>query len=437
MELDRDLTGKYTLGAMFLDEAIAEFVSGDGGSGAVAFHREKHVPRGGPNGADGGRGGDVILIADRNKRTLYDFKLKPRYEAPLGKHALGNKKGANGGNIEIKVPVGTVVTDQDLGDTLIDLNVHGMKYVICRGGRGGRGNLHYVSSVRQVPNFAEKGAPGETVRAKLELKLLADIGLIGLPNAGKSTLLSQISAAQPKIGDYPFTTIYPNLGVVRMAEETFVVADLPGLIEGASEGIGLGHQFLKHAERTKALVHVVDLFPIDESDPLANYRLIEDELSKYSAEIAARPRLLALNKIDLAPAGHYVERRAVFEDLGVPLFPISAATGEGVQSLVYAMIEALRSAELSAPVEVLMPTLQRRDSDDEWDVKPHEMGFELVGRRIRRMVAMTDLGNRDALRYLHRRLTRLGVIDKLREAGAEDGDTVIIGDHMFSFDDKA
>ncbi|MBV6459113.1 MAG: GTPase Obg [Fimbriimonadaceae bacterium] len=421
---------------MFLDEAIAEFVSGDGGSGAVSFHREKHVPRGGPNGADGGRGGDVVLIADRNRRTLYDFKLKPRYEAPQGKHAIGNKKGASGGGIEIKVPVGTTVTDLDLGELLVDLNVHGMKYVICRGGRGGRGNLHYVSSVRQVPNFAEKGAPGETVRARLELKLVADIGLIGLPNAGKSTLLSRISAARPKIGDYPFTTITPNLGVVSHAGETFVVADLPGLIEGASEGVGLGHQFLRHTERTKALVHLVDLFPIDESDPIANYRLIEGELQKYSSDIAARPRLLALNKIDLAPAGQYGERRERFEELGIPLFPISAATGEGLEALLFAMLDAIHKAEEDAPVQVIMPTLQRRDDQGEWDVKPHELGWELVGRRIRRMVAMTDLGNRDALRYLHRRFTRLGVIDKLREAGAKDGDTVIIGDYMFSFDDK-
>jgi GTPase len=420
---------------MFLDEAVVEFASGRGGSGAVSFHREKHVPRGGPNGADGGRGGDIVLLADRHKRTLYDFKLKSRFEAKNGEHALGNKRGKSAKNLEIKVPIGTVLTDVETGDVLADLNVNGMKTVLCRGGRGGRGNQHYTSSVRQAPNFAEKGEPGERLVVRLELKLMADVGLVGLPNAGKSTLISRISAAKPKIADYPFTTIVPNLGVVRVGDSSFVVADMPGLIEGASAGVGLGHQFLRHVERTKILVHVVDALPIDESDPIANYELIESELRIYSEELWSRPRLIALNKIDLVPAGEFGAVRQRFEALEKPLFPISAVTGDGIDSLLYAIDEELRSIpeEPVAPV-VLAPA--RAEEEDAWDVLRTDEGFEVVGKRIERMVAMTNLENDDAVRYLHRRLQRIGVIDKLRDLGAEEGDTVFVGEAVFAFADR-
>lgn len=427
---------------MFLDEAIVTFTSGTGGSGAVSFHREKHVPRGGPNGADGGRGGDVVLVADRHKRTLYDFQLKNHFEAENGAHASGNKRGKSGKSIEIKVPVGTVVTDLTFDEVLVDLNVDGKKYVICRGGKGGFGNLHYVSSVRQVPNFAQKGEPGETIRAKLELKLLADVGLIGLPNAGKSTLLSRISAAKPKIADYPFTTITPNLGVVSVGDETFTVADMPGLIEGASEGHGLGHRFLRHVERTKVLVHVVDAFPIDGSDPLANYELIERELLAYgemgesARALLARPRLVAINKVDLAPPEDVAAVLKRFETTGRSVFPISGVSGEGIDALLFRMLEVLREEERSEPVPVVY-TPETREDDQTWDVAQVEGGWEVEGKRVLRMVAMTDLENRDALRYLHKRLDRLGVIAKLRELGAEEGDTVYIGDAVFEFRDLA
>lgn len=421
---------------MFLDEAIVTFTSGTGGSGAVAFHREKHVPRGGPNGADGGRGGDIVLVADRGRRTLYDFRLRDHFEAQDGAHAIGNKRGKDGSGIVIKVPVGTVVTDLILDEVLVDLNVDGMKFVLCRGGKGGFGNLHYVSSVRQVPNFAQKGAPGETIKARLELKLLADVGLVGLPNAGKSTLLSRISAARPKVADYPFTTIEPNLGVVRVAEDSFTVADMPGLIEGASEGHGLGHQFLRHVERTKVLIHVVDAFPIDESDPVANYELIEHELKLYSATLYERPRLIALNKIDMAPYGGYQVVRERFEALGRPLFPISAVSGEGLEPLLFQTLAELKQAEAQEPTPVVFRP-EQREEDQTWDVQRDGDTFEVTGRRILRMVAMTDLDNRDAVRYLHKRLSRLGVIEKLRELGAEEGDTVYIGETVFGFTDMS
>lgn len=420
---------------MFLDEAEVLFASGRGGSGSVSFHREKHVPRGGPNGADGGRGGDVVLIADRSRRTLYDFKLVDHYEAQDGEHANGNKRGKDGKGIVVKVPVGTIVTDTESGETLVDMTVHGMKYTICQGGKGGFGNQHYVSSVRQVPNFAQKGAPGERIRVHLELKLIADVGLVGLPNAGKSTLISRISAARPKIADYPFTTIVPNLGVVRFRDETFVVADMPGLIEGASVGVGLGYQFLKHVERNRVLVHVVDVFPVDESDPFENYELIESELKAYSQEIWERPRLIALNKMDLIPGDRFNALRQQFEALDKPLYPISGVTGEGLEALLDGMSQALRDTAPVEPVEVLTPTLKAND-DLSWEVEPAEDGFVVRGKRIERMVAMTDLKNDEAVRYLHRRLQRIGVIERLRELGAEEGDTVTVGEVEFAFSDE-
>lgn len=420
---------------MFLDEAEVTFVSGRGGSGAVAFHREKHVPRGGPNGADGGKGGDIILIADRGKRTLYDFKLQDKFQAQDGVHGSGNKRGKDGRYIEIKVPVGTIVRDLDLDEVLVDLNLHGMKFVVAKGGRGGYGNMHYTSSVRQAPNFAQKGAPEELVHAKLELKLLADIGLIGLPNAGKSTLIANISAARPKIADYPFTTIVPNLGVVKYHEDSFVVADMPGLIQGASEGIGLGHQFLKHVERNRLLVHVVEVFPPDGSDPIENFELIEKELKLYSEAIWSRPRIIALSKMDTVPSEDYDAIRQRFEKLELPLFPISAVTGEGLDPLLFEMHLTLKKALEEPEIPVLMPAMSK-EHDLEWDIEKTEEGFEITGKRIRRLVTMTDLENSDAVRYLHRRLQRLGVIDKLRDLGAQEGDTVFVGTAVFGFTDE-
>jgi GTP-binding protein len=420
---------------MFLDEVEVEFSSGRGGSGAVGFHREKFVPRGGPNGADGGRGGDIILIADRNKRTLYDFKFQSKFHAEDGVHGVGNKNGKNGKNIEIKVPVGTIVYDLDIGEVIIDMNRHGMSFVLCKGGKGGFGNMHYTTSSRQAPNFAQKGAPGETIHARLELKLVADVGLIGLPNAGKSTLISRISAAKPKIADYPFTTIVPNLGVVSIHEDTFVVADMPGLIQGASEGVGLGHQFLRHVERTRVLVHVVDGYPVDESDPVANYELIESELRLYSEEMWLRPRVIALNKVDIIPPAEYNALRERFEKLGHPMVPISGVTGQGLDQLLQIVWEKLQETKDDTPLPVVMP-LANIDKGPAFEIEKDEDFYIVKGKRIERLVSMTDMESGEAVRYLHRRLERLGVIDKLREMGAEEGDSVVIGDFEFAFTDE-
>ncbi|MBL8049430.1 MAG: GTPase ObgE [Chthonomonas sp.] len=426
---------------MFFDEAIVEFVSGDGGSGAVAFHREKHVPRGGPNGADGGRGGNVILMAERGMRTLYDFSMRRKFSAEPGAHAVGNKRGRSSKDVIVKVPVGTVIWDTVMDEQLADLNLHGMKFVVCKGGRGGRGNLHYVSSVRQVPNFAEKGAPGETVTAKLELKLLADVGLIGLPNAGKSTLLGALSAARPKIGDYPFTTITPNLGVVSLGDKSFVMADMPGLIEGARLGHGLGHQFLRHIERTKVLIHVVDMAPIDESDPVRNFELIENELKEYSEEVWSRPRVVLLNKIDMiAPGSPENDRLQELRDRlqrdGIPVFAGSGAAKLGLDPMLYEVVSTLEAQESVESMPTLMPATAREEVDEGWDVVPApEGGWEVIGRRVLRMVKMTNLNNTDSVRFLHRRLERMGVIERLRELGADEDDSVFVGDAVFSFRD--
>ncbi|ARU40678.1 hypothetical protein CCB80_05805 [Armatimonadetes bacterium Uphvl-Ar1] len=418
----------------FIDEAEVNFISGRGGDGAATFHREKHVPRGGPNGADGGRGGNITLLADRNKRTLYDFKLRAEYKADDGSKAVGNKAGKDAKDIVIRVPVGTIVYDAEDGEQIIDLAVDKMQYVICRGGRGGRGNLYYTNSVRQSPSFAQRGAPGDNLSARLELKLMADVGLIGLPNAGKSTLLSVMSAAKPKIADYPFTTLAPQLGVVAIGDHTFVMADLPGLIEGASEGIGLGHQFLRHAERNKVLLHVIDAYPIDNSDPVDNFRMIEEELKQYSEELYNRPRIIALNKSDMGiPEAEedIIERLGQF---GVPIFVISAATSQGLDPLKWALWKSVEELSAEEEIPIIVPTY-RNDEGSAWDVEVIEEGYRVVGKRIERLVEMTNLGNRDAIHFLYRKMRRIGVIEKLEEMGAEPGDTVLIGAFDFQYEE--
>lgn len=431
---------------MFLDEAIVDFISGNGGAGASSFHREKHVPRGGPNGADGGKGGDIVLIADTHKRTLYDFQFLKTFQAQNGSDAHTNKNGKDGADVEIKVPVGSIIWDAETGEMIVDMATDGMRFVLCKGGRGGFGNLHYTNSVRQAPTISQKGAPGDVLHARMELKLLADVGLVGLPNAGKSTLISQISAAKPKIADYPFTTIVPNLGVVFHEDVSFTVADMPGLIEGASEGRGLGHQFLKHVERTRVLIHVVDCIPVNESDPIENYKLIEGELQQYSEEIWSRPRIVALNKIDAMPEEMVDELLARFKTFfaesgadsqTIPqIFAISAVAGKNIKELLHATLAILRTEWEKAESVVVVPQMARGADDDSWDVVEVEDGFKVIGKRIERMVLMTPLNNNEALRHLHRRLQRIGVIRKLEEMGARSGDTVSIGSFAFDYDEE-
>ncbi|MDA8114632.1 MAG: GTPase ObgE [Acidithiobacillus sp.] len=330
----------------FIDEVRIHVASGNGGHGSVSFRREKFIPFGGPDGGDGGRGGSVYLVAQASLNTLIDFRYQRRYRAENGHGGAGRQMtGRAGHDLEIKVPVGTLVYDDDTRELLGDLRTEGERLLVAQSGRGGHGNLFYKSSVNRAPRQFEKGAPGEERNLRLELRVLADVGLLGLPNAGKSTLIRAVSAARPKVADYPFTTLYPNLGVVRVAtHESFVLADIPGLIPGASEGAGLGTRFLKHLSRTRLLLHLVDIAPVDESDPAANIRALEAELAAYSPALAARPRWLVVNKSDLFPSEEaelrFQQIRAALQWEG-PAFLVSAASGAGCEALVHAIWQAL------------------------------------------------------------------------------------------------
>jgi GTP-binding protein len=321
----------------FIDEAKIYVKAGDGGRGCVSFRREKYVPKGGPDGGNGGGGGDVIIIAEGRLSSLLDFRYRREYKAERGQHGMGSMcNGKNGLDLRIKVPVGTVVKDAETGDVLADLVEDGQEYLCSRGGRGGKGNAHFATSTHQTPRFAQPGEPGEERTLKLELKLLADVGIIGFPNAGKSTLISHISAAKPRIADYPFTTLAPNLGIVKFGEfGGFVVADIPGLIEGAHEGKGLGVRFLKHIERTSMFIHMIDLSPASGRDPKEDFEVVNRELKAFKPELADRPQVVALNKTDLPEATEKVlALLKFFEGLGIKVFPISAATGKGLKELV-------------------------------------------------------------------------------------------------------
>lgn len=327
----------------FIDEAKIYVKAGDGGKGCVSFRREKYVPRGGPDGGNGGKGGDVTARASRNHHTLLDLSYNQHHVAERGDSGGGNNRtGKNGNDVEILVPVGTVITDADSGEQLCDLSREGETCVLARGGIGGKGNAHFATSTHRAPRFAQEGMPGEEKRIRVELKLLADVGLVGFPNAGKSTFISRISAARPKIADYPFTTLSPVLGVVSHKENSFVIADIPGLIEGAHQGMGLGTRFLKHIERTWLLVHMIDLSGGPDKDPWKDYRAINTELESFSPELLEKPQLVAFNKIDLPEAmGRLKKAVDTFKRKGIKTFPISAATGEGIAPLLDEIVRLL------------------------------------------------------------------------------------------------
>jgi GTP-binding protein len=337
---------------MFVDEVKIRVKAGDGGNGCVAFRREKYVPRGGPSGGDGGRGGDVILVSSEHYNTLLHFRFNPEHKAERGRHGEGsNRTGRDGASIELPVPVGTLVYDAETGALLHDFTRPGERFVVARGGRGGRGNARFATSTHQAPTEHEPGFPGEEKHLRLELKLLADVGLVGFPNAGKSTLISRISAARPKIADYPFTTLEPHLGVVEAGEgRSFVVADIPGLIEGAHQGHGLGTRFLRHIERTRLLVHLVDVSEASGRDPAHDYEVILRELTSFSPALAAKPMLVAASKIDIAQDPARVESVArLAQERGLPFLAISSVTGEGIPALVQAMAERVLAPAVALP----------------------------------------------------------------------------------------
>ena len=435
---------------MLYDKARIFVAAGRGGDGSQSFRREAHVPRGGPDGGDGGRGGDVILRVDDSLRDLQTFKRKAHYKAQRGGHGQGaDRQGAEGAPLEIAVPPGTVVTTED--GTVHDLVRPGQRLVVARGGAAGRGNKRFATATRQAPKFAERGLAGEEAWLDLRLKLLADVGLVGLPNAGKSSLLRRLTRADPKVADYPFTTLEPVLGTMRAPAaggsndgRQLVLADIPGLIEGASQGAGLGHDFLAHVERTRLLVHVLDLAPLDGSDPQTNHEIIEAELAAHAARLAALPRILALSKADLVPDAQAAEAvRAWRGRLGedVPVIVTSSATGQGLDELAGLLFERVPVAPAAgaAPGEPLAEHRTFRPAPRRgFHVERSGPGaFRVVGEGIERLLARYDPDNEEAMAYLEHRLTRIGVIRALTDAGFEPGDDVEIGGVVFELDPGA
>ena len=406
--------------AGFTDEASVCVIGGDGGAGAVSFRREAHVPRGGPDGGDGGKGGDVWLVADPEVASLSAFRDHPHLRAASGAHGQGRAKhGTAGADLRVPVPEGTVVKDTD-GRVLADLVAPGDAYLAARGGRAGRGNARFLSNRRRAPTFAEQGEKGEEHWLRLELKLIADVALVGFPNAGKSTLLSRISAAKPKVADYPFTTLQPHLGVVRVDDTEFVVADVPGLIEGASEGRGLGHRFLRHVERAQVLVVLLDLAPATALSPVDQERTLVTELERYSADLVKRPRLVVGNKADVATEAWDGELR------------VSAVTGAGVRELLHRLARVVTEARAARPPAQAF--VVHRPEPEGVRVERADDGVLVVrGASAERAVALSDLNDHGALAYVHERLRRLGVDRALARSGAREGDMVRIGDLTFEY----
>ncbi|MCL5292904.1 MAG: GTPase ObgE [Actinobacteria bacterium] len=422
---------------MFIDEAKIHVKAGAGGNGCVSFHREIYKPKGGPDGGDGGRGGSIILVVDPGLRTLMDFRYQKHFRAARGEHGRGdNRHGKNAADLVLKVPPGTIVKSAE-GEVLFDLVRDGQKVVVARGGRGGRGNARFLTNLRRAPSFAEKGEPGEERWIALELKLLADVGIIGLPSSGKSTLISRISAARPKIAPYPFTTTTPNLGVVKLSDgRSFAAADIPGLIEGAHVGKGLGHAFLKHIERTAVLVHLLDLAAtVEGRDPVADFETVNRELVKYNQGLDKRPQLVAGNKMDLPEAQANFQRVAgKLLEMGYELHPISAVTGEGVERLLYMAADLLeKSVEAKAVEAGTAEIVMEEVPTEEIAISQEDETWVVLGVGVERAVAMTDFSNEEAISYLQRRLVRMGVEEKLAEAGASEGDQVRIGSMVFDF----
>ncbi len=423
---------------MFTDRVKIFVKAGDGGGGALSFRREKYVPRGGPDGGNGGRGGNIVLEVSRQLNSLQDYRFRHHFAAVRGGRGGGSRRhGKDAADIVLQVPPGTLVKDEE-GKTLADLVADRQRLVVARAGRGGRGNASFKTSTRQTPRFAELGEPGESRWLWLELKLIADAGLVGLPNAGKSTLLSAASAARPKIADYPFTTLDPVLGVVELADDaSFVMADLPGLIEGAHAGAGLGLQFLRHVERTRAMIHVIDAAAGDRERLWNDYQQVRTELKKYSPALARRPHLIVLNKMDaVTEPSEVLALRQRLVKLRRRSFPISAVTGEGVQELLWATYRTLeRRRDKAAPEPLPALKVYRGPSTAEpFSIQAVDGGFRVSGNQLERLLAMTDMTNPEGLAHFQRMLDRWGLNDALARHGARGGETVRISDVEFLYD---
>lgn len=425
------------------DQATIEIKSGAGGDGAATFRREKYVPRGGPDGGDGGRGGHVFLLADSRLNTLLPFRYERKFAAEQGGNGTKrNMRGRQGKDLTVAVPPGTVVRAEIDGEVYtVDLDRPGQRLLAARGGKGGLGNVHFATSTRQAPRIAELGEPGQELTLELELKLIADVGLVGFPNAGKSTLLSVISAARPKIAPYPFTTLQPNLGIVEVGDERFVVADIPGLIEGAHAGVGLGFDFLRHVERTRLLLHIVDAAGVDGRDPLADFHQINAELRQYQPELAARPQIVVLNKLDLPEAQANLERlRRELAVAPADLFAIAAATREGVPALLARIAERLREmpAVQRDPVEPNEPPLTWPTPEVDpnlFVIEREGEGWRVRGGKIERLVSMTNFAQPEAIDRVERVMAASGITAALLDAGVQEGDVVHIGEAEMTWSD--
>ncbi|CAN2249807.1 GTPase ObgE [Bacillus vallismortis] len=428
---------------MFVDQVKVYVKGGDGGNGMVAFRREKYVPKGGPAGGDGGNGGDVVFEVDEGLRTLMDFRYKKHFKAIRGEHGMSkNQHGRNADDMVIKVPPGTVVTDDDTKQVIADLTEHGQQAVIARGGRGGRGNSRFATPANPAPQLSENGEPGKERYVVLELKVLADVGLVGFPSVGKSTLLSVVSSAKPKIADYHFTTLVPNLGMVETDDgRSFVMADLPGLIEGAHQGVGLGHQFLRHIERTRVIVHVIDMSGLEGRDPYEDYVTINQELSEYNLRLTERPQIIVANKMDMPQAAENLEafKEKLTDDY--PVFPISAVTREGLRELLFEVANQLENTpefplydEEELTQNRVMYTMENEEVPFNITRDPDGV-YVLSGDSLERLFKMTDFSRDESVKRFARQMRGMGVDEALRERGAKDGDIIRLLEFEFEFID--
>jgi GTP-binding protein len=419
---------------MYFDEAEIYVESGQGGDGMVHFHREKYKPRGGPDGGDGGRGGDVILEVNPHLNTLFNFQYRSQYKADDGKKGgPNNMSGKSAKDLLIEVPPGTLVYDKESGNLLGDLKEHYQQMVVAKGGRGGRGNQHFATSRNQVPRMAERGEPGEAKTIRLELKMIADIGIVGVPNAGKSSLLAVVSNAKPKIANYPFTTLSPNLGVAKLdVNQVLVLADIPGLIEGAHEGVGLGFAFLRHIQRTRVLIHVLDGLS---EDPLSDFSQINSEMALFDEKIRDKPQLIAFNKMDLPSAQEkWPDVREALEDLGYEAMAISAVTQENVKNLLWRAAALLEDAP-EPKVEEALPVYKAAEDPKAFTIRQTEDGWLVRGEAIERAAAMTYWEHRESVRRFQRLMENIGVDEALREAGVTEGDSVFVGEYVLEWQD--
>lgn len=423
---------------MFVDKAEITVKAGDGGNGAVAFRREPYVPAGGPSGGDGGNGGNIVIVADIGLRTLMDFKMQKSYFAEKGEDGKGSKMfGKSGKDLILKVPVGTMVYDSDTGELLFDLDEDKAEFVVAQGGRGGKGNTHFKTATRQAPSFAKAGMPGKKRNIILELKMLADVGLIGFPNVGKSTFLSVITKANPKIANYHFTTLFPNLGVcVPKSGESFVVADIPGLIEGAGEGAGLGHDFLRHIERTGMLLHFVDISSVEGRDPYQDFVTVNNELTTYNIELSQKKQIVICNKIDLLPdMKPYNDFKSKLNNLGYEVMPFSCVTKTGIYDIINKISEYLSKHPRHELFDQIKPvkTVKIAENKPLFEIEKVNGVYEVSGDSVKRIMYSINFDDMESVAYFQKIMDKKGIIDALKEKGLKEGDTVRIYDYEFEY----